>query len=77
MATLIGMAPDRKPEPVPFTNLMRQARAETRVEVKAQRKTEREAETRLLNRVRAVLTPNQKTSGAVASGPPEQALATY
>jgi len=81
MATLVGMAPDRTPQAAPSQSLMRQASTAIpkprAVLSKVHKKTERAAELKLLNRVRAVLSPTQKTSGAVASGPPEQALATF
>jgi len=81
MATLVGMAPDRTPQAAPSQSLMRQASTAIpkprAVLSKVHKKTERAAELKLLNRVRAVLSPTQKTSGAVAFGPPEQALATF
>ncbi|MDA0305052.1 MAG: penicillin-binding protein 2 [Proteobacteria bacterium] len=89
MATLVGMTPDRTPQAAPSQSLMRQASLGANtgtstatpkpraVLMKVHKKAERAAERKLLNRVRAVLSPTQKTSGAVASGPPEQALATF
>ena len=84
MATLIGMAPKRKPEADPGQGLVIEARVavvapapvtvpfappDTVVSVAA--------EDRMLKRVRAVLGSPRKTNRANDPGPPEQALATY
>ncbi|NQU59819.1 MAG: penicillin-binding protein 2 [Rhodospirillales bacterium] len=88
MATLIGMAPKRNHGIPPAKEKVREARmipaaqkppsipASIPEETKVQTVSAM-AETRLLKRVRAVLDGSPKTSGAAASGPPEQALATY
>ena len=92
MATLIGMAPKRNHDTPIEKAIVREARmipaaqkppsiltsipASIPVESKVTA-VSAQAEIRLLKRVRAVLDGHQKTSGAAASGPPEQALATY
>ncbi|HIM77346.1 MAG TPA: penicillin-binding protein 2 [Rhodospirillales bacterium] len=92
MASLIGMAPDRQPEPakVPVKKPMIKAstppkaspgiskRKTAAAPPPAPRRIDSAAdETLMLQRVRAVLDVRDKKSEADAVGPPEQALATY
>ncbi|MEE9318213.1 MAG: penicillin-binding transpeptidase domain-containing protein, partial [Rhodospirillales bacterium] len=76
MATLIGMPPNRQPPGESQGRAILEKRP--LAPVPAQNRVERvsaNAEVQMLERVRAVLAAPPKTSGAVASGPPEQALA--
>jgi len=90
MATLIGIAPDRRPEAPPKA----EHKAEPVVKAKAvppppsftpapsvggavMRKVSAADESLMLKRVRAVLRPPGKKAETGSAGPPEQALATY
>ncbi len=81
MATLIGMPPNRQPPGEGQGGAILETRSLDKrplTPVAAQNRVERvsaNAEVQMLERVRAVLAAPRKTSGAVASGPPEQALA--
>ena len=84
MATLIGMAPKRKPEADPGQGLVIEARVAvvapapvTVPFVPTDAGVSVAAEDRMLKRVRAVLGSPRKTNRANDPGPPEQALATY
>ncbi|MBI2978111.1 MAG: hypothetical protein HYY38_04650, partial [Rhodospirillales bacterium] len=86
MATLIGMPPERHPEPAP-EGLLREARAVTSVAraVPTPKAATVNAEDHMLNRVRAVLATGTPDAAAFAARPaspepqpghPEKALAT-
>ena len=84
MATLIGMAPKRKPEADPGQGLVIEARVAVMAAapvtvpfVPPNAGVSVAAEDRMLKRVRAVLGSPRKTNRANDPGPPEQALATY
>ncbi len=78
MAMLIGMAPKRQPHARrQKTAALEQRTVPAVAGDKPGQGVSANAENRMLKRVRAVLEPTRKTSGAVASGPPERALATY
>ncbi len=87
MATLIGMAPDRKPEAGPgeksaaevtVVQLAVPAASPPVSSGEAMRKVSAADESLMLKRVRAVLQPSpRKNTEAGGAGPPEQAIATY
>jgi cell division protein FtsI (penicillin-binding protein 3) len=78
MAMLIGMAPKRQPHARPQkTAALEQRTVPAVAGDKPGQGASADAENRMLKRVRAALEPTRKISGAVASGPPEQALETY
>ncbi len=78
MAMLIGMAPKRQPHARrQKTAALEQRTVPAVAGDKPGQEVSANAENQMLKRVRAVLEPTRKTSGAVASGPPERALATY
>ena len=84
MATLIGMAPKRRPEADPGQGLVIEAKVAVMAATPAtvpfvppNAGVSVAAEDRMLKRVRAVLGSPRKTTRANDPGPPEQALATY